>query len=172
MRPERPSGPRAGASIREGGRSLLPSCFWLKAINGGGSGWGSGAEPPTTRRVERSPLPRSWTPAIRSSPSPSWIGCDDPSSVHRHRALFSRTAHLSIRAGAEQTTTSTRPMISSGAGGPLTTRSEGPTYAGTATIGRTGWPVPGRDVSGVTFMALRKPRRCFPCPGRGGGFSV
>jgi len=77
-----------------------------------------------------------------------------------------------IRSCCRFATGFTRPMISSGAGGPLTKRSEGPTYVRTATIGCSSWPVPGRDLPAIPFAARRKPRGCFPRPGRGGGVSV
>ena len=54
----------------------------------------------------------------------------------------------------------TRRIISSGAGGPFTMRSEAATYVAATTIAGSGWPIPERDVG------------IFRDPGRDGGESV
>src|SRR3989304_7108286 len=130
---------------------------------------GRGAGP----RAERSPrrAQRSTRACRAALPSPFFSSpvlthpCTGIGLVLLERPIYPFGLALILTNSHRQT----RPMISSGAGGPLTKRAEGPTYVRTATIGASGWPVPGRDLPGIPFAERRTPPGRFPRPGRGGG---
>ena len=128
------------------------------------------SEAPGARSAARGPARAADVPVLLFPGL--FLGLD--SSMHRLRAGSLERPIYPFGLALNPTTSlrQTRPMISSGAGGPLTKRSEGPTYVRTATIGCSGWPVPGRDLPGIPFAERRKPRGRFPRPGRGGGVSV